>query len=133
MTRRGSGGSPATCAVAALVHVIANASATEEASLILCYIGVGNTADVQTVWLDEKPRSAQAPAQEDGTMRRQMTLFTPITFTWWQVGLLKLSLLSLGVIIGATWPGLFVDWRDVLLVVFVVPAFYLTYVWFRQL
>ena len=34
------------------IHVIANASATEEASLIFCYIGVGNTADAKTVWLD---------------------------------------------------------------------------------
>jgi hypothetical protein len=33
-------------------HVIASASATE-ASLIFCYIGVGNTADAQTVWLDQ--------------------------------------------------------------------------------
>ena len=37
------------------IHVIANASATEEASLIFCYIGVGNTGDAQTVWLDQTP------------------------------------------------------------------------------
>jgi uncharacterized RmlC-like cupin family protein len=37
------------------IHVIANASAKEEASLIFCYIGVGNTADAQTVWLDGGP------------------------------------------------------------------------------
>jgi len=65
-------------------------------------------------------------------MRRKRTLFTLVTFTWWQVGLLKLSLLSLGVILGATWPGVFVNWREVLLVLFVVPAFYVTYVWFQQ-
>jgi len=35
-------------------------------------------------------------------MRKTTTLFQPITFTWWQVGLLKLSLLSLGVVVGAT-------------------------------
>jgi uncharacterized RmlC-like cupin family protein len=34
------------------IHVIANASAAEEASLIFCYIGVGNTEDAKTVWLD---------------------------------------------------------------------------------
>ena len=61
-----------------------------------------------------------------------MQLFKSVTLTWWQVGLLKLSLLSLGVILGATWPGVFVNWREVLLVLFVVPAFYVTYVWFQQ-
>ena len=66
-------------------------------------------------------------------MKRKTTFFTPVTFTWWQVGFLKLSLLLLGVVVGATWPGVFVGWRDLLLVFFVVPAFYLTYVWFRHL
>jgi hypothetical protein len=66
-------------------------------------------------------------------MRRTMTLFRSVTFTWWQVGLLKMSLLSLGVVVGSTWPDLFVGWRDLLAILFVVPAFYLTYLWFRQL
>ena len=66
-------------------------------------------------------------------MRHQLPLFRPITFTRWQAGLFKLSLISLGVVVGATWPGVFAGWRELLLVVFVVPAFYLTYVWFRQL
>lgn len=65
-------------------------------------------------------------------MRWTLAFFTPVTFTWWQVGLFKLSLLSLGVVVGATWPGVFVGWREVLLVLFVVPAFYVTYVWFTQ-
>lgn len=64
-------------------------------------------------------------------MQRQMSLFTPVTLTWWQVGRLKLSLLSFGVVVGSTWPGAFVRWRELLLVLFVVPAFYLTFVWFR--
>ncbi len=41
------------------VHVIANASATEEASLIFCYIGVGNTEDARTVWLDEAAKDGR--------------------------------------------------------------------------
>ena len=66
-------------------------------------------------------------------MMRKTTFFKSVTFTWWQVGLLKLSLLSLGVVVGSTWPEIFVGWRDVLMVLFVVPAFYVTYLWFRQL
>ena len=33
------------------IHVISNASETEEASLIFCYIGVPNTDAAETVWL----------------------------------------------------------------------------------
>jgi uncharacterized RmlC-like cupin family protein len=35
------------------IHVIANASETEEASLIFCYIGVGNVEAAETVWLND--------------------------------------------------------------------------------
>ena len=45
----------------------------------------------------------------------------------------KLSLLSLGIVVGATWPGVFMGWRDRLVVLFVAPAFYLSYVWLKQL
>lgn len=40
------------------IHVIANASDSEEASLIFCYIGVGNTDDAKTVWLDKAAEGA---------------------------------------------------------------------------
>jgi hypothetical protein len=71
--------------------------------------------------------------QEDRAMRRKTTLFKSFTFAWWQLGLLKLSLLSLGIVVGATWPGVFMGWRDLLVVLFVAPAFYLSYVWLKQL
>jgi quercetin dioxygenase-like cupin family protein len=38
---------------AATVHVIANPSEDEEAVLVFCYIGVGNTNAAGNVWLDE--------------------------------------------------------------------------------
>ena len=44
------------------IHVIANASDTEAASLIFCYIGVGNTDAARTVWLDR-------PAEDGGGRR----------------------------------------------------------------
>ena len=54
------------------------------------------------------------------------------TFAWWQLGLLKLSLLSLGVVVGSTWPGVFEGWRDLLVVLFVIPAFYVSHLWLKQ-
>jgi hypothetical protein len=41
-----------------------------------------------------------------------MTVFKSFTFAWWQLGVLKLALLSLGVVVGSTWPEVFVGWRD---------------------
>jgi len=35
------------------IHPICNASDTDEASIIFCYIGVGNTDAAETVWLHE--------------------------------------------------------------------------------
>jgi hypothetical protein len=42
-------------------------------------------------------------------------------------------MLCLGLIVGSTWPGVFAGWREVLLVLFVVPAFCVTYVWLKQM
>ncbi len=38
---------------AGAIHVISNASETEEASLVFCYIGVGSTDAAETVWLPD--------------------------------------------------------------------------------
>ncbi len=62
-----------------------------------------------------------------------MNPFQTFTFTWWQVGLIELSMLALGLVIGSMWPAVFVRWRNVLLVLFVGPAFYLTYRWLKQI
>ena len=62
-----------------------------------------------------------------------MRFFKSFTFAWWQLSLFKLSMVAFGVVVGSTWPGLFVGWRELLLVVFVVPAFYVSYVWMKQL
>lgn len=66
-------------------------------------------------------------------MKRKMKLFRSFTFAWWHLSLLKLSLLSLGMIVGSTWPEVFAGWRDLLMVLFVAPAFYVSYVWLKQL
>ena len=43
------------------IHVIANASQTEEATLVFCYIGVGNTEAAGNVWLKEMHDAFVAP------------------------------------------------------------------------
>jgi uncharacterized RmlC-like cupin family protein len=43
------------------IHVIANASATEEASLVFCYIGVGSTQAAGNVWLPDMHDAFVAP------------------------------------------------------------------------
>jgi hypothetical protein len=62
-----------------------------------------------------------------------MKFFKSFTFAWWQLSLLKLSMAALGLAVGSTWPGVFAGWRDLLLILFVVTAFYLSYVWLKQL
>jgi hypothetical protein len=62
-----------------------------------------------------------------------MNPFKSFELTWWQAGLLKVSMLCLGLAVGSTWPGAFAGWREVLLVLFVVPAFYLSYVALKQM
>jgi hypothetical protein len=62
-----------------------------------------------------------------------MNPFKSFELTWWQGGLLKLSMLCLGLAVGSTWPGVFAGWREVLLILFVVPAFYLSYVALKQM
>jgi len=47
---------------AGAIHVISNASETEEASLIFCYIGVGNTDAAETVWIEKDSKVARAVA-----------------------------------------------------------------------
>ncbi len=62
-----------------------------------------------------------------------MNPFKSFTLTWWQAGLLKLSMASLGLAVGASWPDAFVGWRHLLLALFVVAAFYVSYVWLKQI
>lgn len=62
-----------------------------------------------------------------------MNPFKSFKLTWWQASLLKLSMLCLGLAVGSTWPGAFAGWREVLLVLFAVPAFYVGYVWVKQM
>ena len=61
-----------------------------------------------------------------------MNILKNFTFKWWQAAVFKLSLLSLGVLIGSAWPGIFEAWRAELLLAFVASTIYVTWVWWKQ-
>ena len=53
------------------------------------------------------------------------------TVTWWQVLLLKVSLIALGVGIGSTWHEFFARWIAVVWAVFLITAACRAYFWWR--
>jgi hypothetical protein len=61
-----------------------------------------------------------------------MNLFKTFTLKWWQAGIFKVMLLSLGIVIAATWPGIFYAWRPELLVIFLLSVCYICWVWWKQ-
>ena len=61
-----------------------------------------------------------------------MNLFKSFTMTWWQVGIFKALLLSLGIVLGSTWPELFSPLRAVFLGIFVAATLYITWIWWKQ-
>ena len=61
-----------------------------------------------------------------------MSLFKSFTLTWWQAGLLKLAAACVGIIIGATWPEIFVPWRWELVLVGAVAGLCVLRVWWKQ-
>lgn len=60
-----------------------------------------------------------------------MKLFRNYTFTWWQAGLLKLCMLSIGIAIGAYWWDFFVDYVAWFLGAGIILGLYLAYVSFK--
>jgi hypothetical protein len=58
-----------------------------------------------------------------------MNIFKSTTFTWWQLGMLKWTVLFIGLVIGALWPTYIIPFVPVLLVVAAVETIYLIIVW----
>jgi hypothetical protein len=61
-----------------------------------------------------------------------MNPFKTVVLTWWQVGLLKLAVASLGIAVGDNFPDAFKPWTRALLVVTVVAGLYVAAVWVKQ-
>jgi hypothetical protein len=58
--------------------------------------------------------------------------FKSLTLTWWQVILLKVSVIALGVLIGSTWHEFFGRWIAAVWAVFLLSAACRAFFWWRQ-
>ncbi len=61
-----------------------------------------------------------------------MNLFKNYTFTWKQIGIFKLALLSIGVIIGSVWYQFFSANMAMVVIVAIVSTGYVMYVSLKQ-
>ncbi len=61
-----------------------------------------------------------------------MNIFRNYTFTWWQVGILKLALLSLGIAIGSYCANTFLPYIPILIILAFALGIYIAFVSFRQ-
>ena len=62
-----------------------------------------------------------------------MKFFRPITLKFWQVGIFKLSMVSIGIIIGVYFADFLKSWLPLLSAIFVLTAVYLLSVWYKQI
>jgi hypothetical protein len=61
-----------------------------------------------------------------------MNIFKSYTYTWWQMGIFKLALISIGVLVGAYWHEFFSANMTLVAVVAVVTTAYVMYVSLKQ-
>ena len=61
-----------------------------------------------------------------------MNIFKNYNFTWWQAGILKVSVVCIGVAIGANWPDVFAPYTVLLVLIAVVLGLYLTFITFKK-
>jgi len=61
-----------------------------------------------------------------------MKFFKTFTLKWWQTGLFKLGMLTLGIAIGAYWHALFGGYLVILAILAAVSLAYISYLWSKQ-
>ncbi len=61
-----------------------------------------------------------------------MKIFKQYTYSWGQIALFKLALLSLGIAIGANWPHIFIDYTIVLIMIGLMVGIYIAIISFTQ-
>lgn len=61
-----------------------------------------------------------------------MKIFKPYTLNWWQLGILKVALLSMGAIMGAYWHEFFNDNVFAIIIITVIATSYSMYIYFKN-
>jgi len=61
-----------------------------------------------------------------------MKLFKRGSYEWWQVGILKLAVLAIGIAIGANFAPAFLPYTTVLVAGGIILGLYAAFVWLRQ-
>lgn len=61
-----------------------------------------------------------------------MNIFGKGTFTWWQMGIFKFSVLAFGIVIGAYWSEMLSSYLGVLLALSILSGVYIGYLWLKQ-
>jgi hypothetical protein len=59
--------------------------------------------------------------------------FKSYTFTWWQIGIFKLALLTIGIAIGSYWSEFFKNYLVPLIIIAVIASLYIMVISFKQL
>lgn len=61
-----------------------------------------------------------------------MSLFKSQKLTWWQMGIFKAALISLGIAIGAEWASILSPYIFYFLILAVVLGLYIAIIWYRK-
>lgn len=61
-----------------------------------------------------------------------MDIFASRTLTWYEVGAIKLSVLLIGIAIGAYWPETFLPYLTLIVIVGIAAGLYASYAWFTK-
>lgn len=61
-----------------------------------------------------------------------MNLFKSYTYKWWQMGIFKIALLSIGITTGAYWSEIFSSYLNILIIIWIISAIYIMCISFKK-
>ena len=61
-----------------------------------------------------------------------LNIFKTLKLQWYEVMFFKISLLSVGILIGANWPAIIQDWATPILIIALVSSVYAVLIWWKE-